>query len=105
MGNVFDISLWKDSSHSAQEVILSRTGAHEIGHILGLRDIDSIEGDSSKYHHEEILMGYSRFLTETRQTEITYKDIAVVAITRDITMINNICGSMIQRGLQLVNVN
>lgn len=78
----FDISLWKDSSHSAQEVILSRTGAHEIGHILGLRDIDSIEGDSSKYHHEEILMGYSRFLIETRQTEITYKDIAGVAITR-----------------------
>lgn len=61
----------------------SRTGAHEIGHVLGLFDIDTVENpnQSSNYHHEEILMGYSKG-NNPRQNNITYKDIAGVAITR-----------------------
>ena len=62
-----------------------RTGAHEVGHVLGLFDIDTIENpkQSSNFHHEEILMGYAKNNDgNTRQSEITYKDIAGVAITR-----------------------
>ena len=64
-------------------VARERTGAHEIGHILGLKDIDNVPicGSSEQdAHHEELLMGYGN--PEDRQTEITYKDIAGVAITR-----------------------
>ncbi len=56
-----------------------RTGEHEIGHILGLDDIDvccSLNPD----HHEELLMGYGDM--ENRSLNATYKDIAGVAITR-----------------------
>ena len=61
----------------------NRTGAHEIGHVLGLSDIDKIENSNeNNYHHEEILMGYSKGDTQTRQSEITYKDIAGVSIIR-----------------------
>lgn len=77
-------------------VVLNRTGAHEVGHILGLYDIDLIENsDSNLYHHEEILMGYSSFddyqnvTFQNRQTEITYRDIAGVAITRGYHSDNN----------------
>ena len=65
-------------------LFLDRTGAHEMGHVLGLFDIDEIEnpGSSSNYHHEELLMGYAKDNGLTRQSEITYKDIAGVAITR-----------------------
>ena len=63
---------------------LDKTGAHEMGHVLGLRDIDEIEnpGDSSNYHHEELLMGYAKDDGVNDQKNITYKDIAGVAITR-----------------------
>ena len=49
-------------------------GAHEIGHILGLRDVDRYcEADNSN-HHEELLMGYGN--VNYHATDITYKDIA-----------------------------
>ena len=69
---------------NANEVILERTGAHEMGHVLGLYDIDVVEKNinGTSYHHEEVLMGYSYGSTATRQKNITYKDIAGVAITR-----------------------
>ena len=67
------------------EHILNRTGAHEFGHVMGLRDIDNCENNSSSYyHHEEVLMGYSNYYgsVEDRQSEITYKDLIGAAITR-----------------------
>lgn len=78
------ISMMSELENNELIHILNRTGAHEIGHVLGLRDIDSIENSSeSDYHHEELLMGYSKDLINmNRQCEITYKDIAGVAITR-----------------------
>ena len=81
-----EVNIIEMSRMSSAELnnILSRTGAHEIGHVLGLRDIDGLENvDYSNYHHEEILMGYSKegdYLI--RQSNITYRDIAGVAITR-----------------------
>lgn len=64
------------------EIVRERTGAHEIGHVLGLRDIeDQCGAGSNGWHHEEILMGYGDDLS-TRSTDISYKDIAGVAITR-----------------------
>ena len=70
--------------HMNKEVYLENVGAHETGHLLGLYDIDTVENpnNSNNYHHEEILMGYSKGSSSTRQREITYKDIAGVAITR-----------------------
>ena len=65
-----------------------RTGAHEFGHVLGLADIDSVENsNASDYHHEELIMGYSKITPDPydtpsqRQTNITYKDIAGAMIT------------------------
>ena len=55
---------------------LNRYGAHEFGHVLGLRDIDTIEGCGN--HHGELLMGYA----SPHQAEITYKDLVGAAITR-----------------------
>lgn len=81
-----------------QEKIFERVGAHELGHILGLNDIDYIEmSNSNSYHHEELLMGYSQFISNSydettfldRQTEITYRDIAGTAITRGYHNDNN----------------
>ena len=63
----------------------NRTGAHEVGHILGLSDVDEIENpnDANNYHHEEILMGYYKSNgIQNSQSEITYKDIAGVSIMR-----------------------
>ena len=68
------------------EVLLNYVSAHELGHTLGLRDIDFCENgfNMNSYHHEELLMGYSKGenTQSHRQTEITYKDLAGVAITR-----------------------
>ena len=75
-------------------VIQENAGAHEIGHVLGLSDLDiwhqdlckcdaCLDNDSDtvcKGHHEEALMGYGE--TASRVTHITYKDIAGVSITR-----------------------
>jgi len=77
---VCDYYFYPHGSYS--ETITSRVrdfvGAHEVGHILGLRDIDNCCDQSNSRHHEELLMGYG---TESSQN-ITYKDIAGVAITR-----------------------
>ena len=57
-----------------------RVGAHELGHVLGLLDVDTMcPGDDE--HHHEILMGYGQ-PPESQAQDITYKDIAGVAITR-----------------------
>ena len=64
--------------------IRERNGAHEFGHVLGLRDLDSnnlCNSSKNNQHHEEVLMGYGYTLTD-RASNITYKDIAGVAITR-----------------------
>ncbi len=63
-------------------LLRARTGAHELGHVLGLIDVDNVcqSGENVDGHHEEILMGYG-YLTN-RASNITYKDIAGVAITR-----------------------
>ena len=72
-------------NHDEAEVnnMRDRTGAHEIGHMLGLRDIDEVPCGSynQSYHHEDLLMGYGS-MNVLPSTDITYKDIAGVAITR-----------------------
>ncbi len=88
-------SVYQISPETEAELAILRenTGAHEIGHILGLGDLDTLcesacdcnecnDGDNEvcKGHHEETLMGYGQ--TESRVTHITYKDIAGVSITR-----------------------
>ena len=64
--------------------IFERTGAHEFGHVLGLRDVDGCENPNNQlnYHHEELLMGYSHQGIDTRYQNITYKDLVGAAITR-----------------------
>ena len=58
-----------------------RTGAHEIGHMLGIFDVDKCcNGQTNFNHHEELIMGYGDDLNCI--THITYKDIAGVSITR-----------------------
>ena len=61
-----------------------KTGAHEIGHVLGLRDLDfnnQCKANADEEHHYELLMGYGEEIIDRAQ-DITYKDIAGVAITR-----------------------
>ena len=61
--------------------VRERTGAHEMGHVLGLFDLDAqgenCGADTNDTHHQECLMGYGDGVTH-----ITYKDIAGVSITR-----------------------
>lgn len=81
-----DIDGFHVGEYTATEVAVfrERTGAHELGHILGLRDVDKNNacGAGVGYnHHKEILMGYGYPLIN-RCPDITYKDIAGVAITR-----------------------
>ena len=68
--------------YTAEKVAIrrERTGEHELGHILGLDDIDECCTEGIGDHHEELLMGYG--LTLNRVKNATYKDIAGVAITR-----------------------
>ena len=67
-------------SNEYVNAVRERTGAHELGHVLGLFDADN-ECTIINDHHEEILMGYGSPIT-SRSQDITYKDIAGVAITR-----------------------
>lgn len=77
-----DIVQFNALALSEKNTFISRTGAHEIGHVLGLNDIDDIENSNDNYyHHEELLMGYSKSnIFNNKQTEITYKDIAGVLV-------------------------
>lgn len=69
------------SSYSDSSIVRERTGQHELGHVLGLRDVDNLCSASNlSYHHEELLMGYGNL--SDRSTYAKYKDIAGVAITR-----------------------
>ena len=62
--------------------VRARNGAHEFGHVLGLYDVDSCcNANTTTNHHHELLMGYGSPLSN-RSPNITYKDIAGVAITR-----------------------
>lgn len=75
----------RDDPSSEVDFVRAATGAHEIGHILGLFDIDvnniCRSNAIGEAHHQELLMGYGEEL-ENRSKNITYKDIAGVAITR-----------------------
>ena len=71
------------------QAVRSRTGAHEIGHILGLRDIYNNElchSNAIYNHHQEVIMGD---FSPTATLDITYQDIAGVAITRGFHTDNN----------------
>ena len=74
------------SSNTVSEIAVAkeRTGSHELGHVLGLFDIDegnACDANHYDWHHHEVLMGYGEPI-ESRNINITYKDIAGVAITR-----------------------
>ena len=73
-----------DYTQAVIDFVRERNGAHELGHVLGLRDLDSnnlCNANSDKAHHHELLMGYGSPMLD-RSSDITYKDIAGVAITR-----------------------
>ncbi|MBE6131734.1 MAG: hypothetical protein E7183_08420 [Erysipelotrichaceae bacterium] len=65
------------------KVVRERTGMHEVGHILGLDDVDACctKRITHGEHHNEILMGYG--VLEDRQDNVTYKDIAGISIIRE----------------------
>ena len=70
------------NTQSEVEFVHARNGAHEFGHVLGLRDVDdNCSASNITNHHQEILMGYGSPMLN-RSQNITYKDIAGVAITR-----------------------
>ena len=82
----YDFSLVPVSKFNESYVSLARerTGAHELGHVLGLCDIDDenlCNAQTEEDHHFELLMGYGTPIVN-RACDITYKDIAGVAITR-----------------------
>ncbi len=70
---------------------LYQTMIHELGHVFGLADIDTVEPASENppyYHHQELLMGYAsnnpdkyyKYMDKTY--DITYRDLVGAAITR-----------------------
>ncbi len=68
-----------DANHN-----LDKVGMHEMGHVLGLMDVDVECHTSNKQgydvnHHNELLMGYSE---SGDPTSASYQDIAGVSITR-----------------------
>ena len=80
---VYVDNFYENPFNTAEEayVIREETGAHELGHVLGLSDVDVLcDANTNEEHHSEIIMGYGD-LTD-RSCNITYKDIAGVAITR-----------------------
>lgn len=71
-------------SSSDIAMLRENTGAHEFGHVLGLLDLDYqnlCNANDPDWHHHEVLMGYGEPVNQ-RSANITYKDIAGVAITR-----------------------
>ena len=80
------VESFKLDQNDTEEDLLNafdRVGAHEIGHVLGLWDVDKLcdKRNTIGYHHHELLMGYGYPISK-RSSDITYKDIAGVAITR-----------------------
>ncbi len=77
-------SYYENGSPDDENVNIYRewAGAHEVGHMLGLRDVSEYCGD----HHAELLMGYAETINKEQSIppsiNITYKDIAGAAITR-----------------------
>lgn len=64
-----------DTIEVAREIV----GAHEIGHVLGLDDMNF----RCSGHHQEVLMGYTEVNSiSNRVLSPTYKDIAGASITR-----------------------
>lgn len=78
-----DLAVRNENLSADIALIREWTGAHEFGHVLGLFDLDHPACGSSVdfQHHQEVLMGYGTPV-RTRTANITYKDIAGVAITR-----------------------
>lgn len=72
-------------NQSYVDAVRERTGAHELGHVLGLRDVElnNLCGavNTTQQHHQELLMGYGSTI-ESRGADISYKDIAGAAIAR-----------------------
>ena len=70
-------------SQSLVNKVRDRTGMHEMGHVLGIYDVDNFcSASDNADHHLELLMGYGS-PTTSRASNATYKDIAGVAITRN----------------------
>ena len=84
-GTPFTDELAVRNENLSADIALIRecTGAHELGHVLGLLDLDHPLCDAGVrfQHHQEVLMGYGTPV-RTRSADITYKDIAGVAILR-----------------------
>lgn len=73
----YSITLYTNQINSYE-----RTMVHELGHVLGLKDVDIVESNETiGFHHQELLMGYS---VENIQgvSNITYRDIAGAMIAR-----------------------
>lgn len=71
-------------SNDIVDFIKDRNGAHELGHVLGLLYVDNEHlcgSNLEDQHHYELLMGYGEEMLD-RSSNITYKDIAGVAIAR-----------------------
>ena len=62
------------------DLIQDWAGEHEMGHVLGLDDIDVCCNREKGRHHEEVIMGYGVLINRTPNA--TYKDIAGVSIIR-----------------------
>ena len=64
-----------------KSTLIEHTGAHELGHVLGLDDLEECN-QSQTYHHEEAIMGYSNnAYGYSLCKNISYKDIAGAMIT------------------------
>ncbi len=78
------IELYPDNlaNVSIELAYVAYTACHEVGHVLGLRDIDVVEfcGHPDEWHHQNLLMGYGD--VNMRYYDITYNDMAGVLITR-----------------------
>ena len=81
-----NISQYNESS-SNYNILSEFTGQHEMGHVLGLRDVDNLCVYDFA-HHSEILMGYG-ISTSIHTPHVSYKDIAGVSIIRGFHNDNN----------------
>ena len=83
-GNILDDTDDKYYDPDSVRLVREAAGAHELGHVLGLMDLDdgNLCGSSTTLqHHLEAIMGYGQPISN-RSSNISYRDIAGVAITR-----------------------